>query len=311
MNREGTNSDLAMRLRREMKQIGWRSACLVSLFAVSGSCHSDPPRSSFNQAMFTTAADGVPLHYDVDGLGNPPLVFVHGWSCDRTYWEQQMKHFQSDHLVVAMDLAGHGESGLGRTTWSIEAFGGDVVSVVDHLDLEDVILIGHSMGGSVILEAARMMPSRVLALVAVDTFFDIETIMNRDQADQFLGPFRSDFRATTRRYVREYMFTSGTDASLKESIATDMSLAPPEVATEILASLVMYDTPTALKRVGVPVHCINSDNHLTKVDVAREYAASFDVSVLPDVGHFLMMERPREFNDLLGRTIDVLYSGTE
>ena len=261
--------------------------------------------------MFTTAADGVPLHFDVDGLGSPPLVFVHGWSCDRTYWEQQMKRFESDHLVVAMDLAGHGESGLDRTTWSMEAFGKDVVSVINHLDLKGVILIGHSMGGSVILEAARMMPSRVLALVAVDTFFDIETMMTRDQSDQFLRPFRTDFRATTRRFVREYMFTSGTDASLKEAIATDMSLAPPDVAIEILARLVMYDTPSALRKVGVPVHCINSDKYLTKVDVAREYAPSFDVSILPDVGHFLMMERPEDFNELLSQTIDVLLSETE
>ena len=254
---------------------------------------------------------GPPVLSDVDGLGNPPLVFVHGWSCDRTYWAQQMKHFQSDHLVVAMDLAGHGESGLDRTTWSMEALGKDVVSVIDHLDLKDVILIGHSMGGSVILEAARMMPSRLSALVAIDTFFDVETIMTQDQSDQFLRPFRQDFRATTRRYVKEYMFTPGTDASLKEAIATDMSLAPPDVAIEILARLVMYDTPSALKKVGVPVHCINSDKYLTKVDVAREYAPSFDVSILPDVGHFLMMERPEDFNELLGQTIDVLLSETE
>ncbi len=281
------------------------------LLSICVSCHSSPPPSFSPQAMFATAADGVSLRYDVDGLGSPPLVFVHGWSCDRTYWEHQAKHFQSDHLVVVMDLAGHGESGLDRTTWSMEAFGQDVVSVVRRLDLKDVILIGHSMGGSVILEAARMMPNRVSAIVAVDTFFDIETMMSRDQADQFLRPFRSNFRAATRSYVREYMFTPATDASLIEAIAADMSLAPPDVAIESLASLVMYDTPAALRKVGVPVHCINSDKVLTKVDVAREYAPSFDVSILPDVGHFLMMERPEEFNELLGQTLDALLSETE
>ena len=295
-----------MRVACSMRQVGWRTSYVLLLLIICVSCHSGPPPSSSPQAMFITAADGVPLRYDVDGLGSPPLVFVHGWSCDRTYWEQQMKHFQSDHLVVVMDLAGHGESGLDRTTWSMEAFGQDVVSVVKKLDLKDVILIGHSMGGSVILEAARMMPNRVSALVAVDTFFDVETMMTQDQADQFLRPFRSNFRAATRSYVSKYMFTPATDASLIEAIATDMSLAPPDVAIEVLASLLRYDTPSALQQVGGPVYCINSDKYLTKVDVAREYAPSFDASILADVGHFLMMERPEDFNELLGQTLDAL-----
>ena len=119
--------------------------------------------------MFTNSFDGVPLLYDVDGLGSPALVFVHGWSCDRTYWERQFDHFKSEHLVVMLDLAGHGESGLDRTAWSMEAFGKDVASVVEKLDLNKVVLIGHSMGGTVILEAAQILPSRISALVPVDT----------------------------------------------------------------------------------------------------------------------------------------------
>jgi pimeloyl-ACP methyl ester carboxylesterase len=256
--------------------------------------------------MFATSSDGVPIHYDVAGLGSPALVFVHGWSCDRTYWERQMEAFQSNHLVVALDLAGHGDSGLDRKVWSMEAFGKDVASVVEKLDLNEVILIGHSMGGSVILEAERIVPRRVSALIAVDTFFNVEMILSQEQADQFLLPFRLDFRSTTRNYVTGYMFTPDTDASLKEAIATDMSLAPPEVATESLVHLVRYDTPSALQNLGAPIHCINSDKYATEVDTARQYAPSFDVSVLPGASHFLMMENPEAFNRLLEQAIDKL-----
>jgi pimeloyl-ACP methyl ester carboxylesterase len=259
--------------------------------------------------MFATSFDGVPIHYDVAGLGGPALVFVHGWSCDRTYWERQMEAFQSDHMVVAVDLAGHGDSGFERQTWSMEAFGSDVASVIEKLDLNEAILIGHSMGGSVLLEAERIVPSRVSALIAVDTFFDVEMILSQAQADQFLQPFRLDFRSTTRNYVTGYMFTPDTDASLKEAIATDMSLAPPEVAIESLEHLVMYDTPSALKKIGVPIHCINSDKYATRVQTARQYAPSFDVSILSGVSHFLMMEKPGAFNRLLEEVIDKLTSG--
>lgn len=260
--------------------------------------------------MFANSFDGVPIHFDVAGLGSPALVFVHGWSCDRTYWKRQMEAFQSNHMVVALDLAGHGESGLDRTIWSIEAFGQDVASVVEKLDLNKVVLIGHSMGGSVILEAERIVPSRVSALIAVDTFFNVETILSQEQADQFLQPFRLDFRSTTRNYVTGYMFTPDTDASLKEAIATDMSLSPPEVATESLAHLVRFDTPSALAKIVSPIHCINSDKYATEVDTARQYAPSFDVSVLPGASHFLMMENPEAFNGLLEQVIHKLASGT-
>jgi pimeloyl-ACP methyl ester carboxylesterase len=261
--------------------------------------------------MFATSFDGVPIHYDVAGLGSPALVFVHGWSCDRTYWERQLEAFQFNHLVVALDLAGHGDSGLDRAVWSMEAFGKDVATVVEKLDLKEVVLIGHSMGGTVLLEAERVVPSRISALVAVDTFFDVETILSREQADQFLQPFRLDFRSTTRNYVTGYMFTPDTDASLKEAIATDMSLAPPEVAIESLQHLVMYDTPSALKKIGVPIHCINSDKYATRVQTARQYAPSFDVSILSGVSHFLMMENPEAFNGLLEQVIDKLAAGTD
>ena len=102
-----------------------------------------------------TARDGVDIHYEAMGSGSPTLVFIHGWNCDRHYWSGQLSYFAEQHQVVAIDLAGHGESGLQRTEWTIGQFGADVASVADQLALDDVILVGHSMGGPVALEAAR------------------------------------------------------------------------------------------------------------------------------------------------------------
>jgi pimeloyl-ACP methyl ester carboxylesterase len=92
------------------------------------------------------SVDGVTIAYEVAGQGTPALVFVHGWSCDRSYWAGQLEAFSRDFTVVAPDLGGHGESGLDRKAWTIKSFGGDVATVVERLDLKQVILIGHSMG---------------------------------------------------------------------------------------------------------------------------------------------------------------------
>ena len=87
---------------------------------------------SFGCAPENTAvsADGVPISFQVKGSGAPALVFIHGWCCDRTYWDAQAAHFSKKHKVVAIDLAGHGGSGLGRKVWTMAAFGEDVVAVV-------------------------------------------------------------------------------------------------------------------------------------------------------------------------------------
>src|ERR1700694_1615371 len=100
-----------------------------------------------------SSADGVPIAYEVRGQGPTTLVFVHGWSCDRNYWRHQMDAFQGQYRVIALDLAGHGASGKGRTAWNIPNFANDVAAVVRAVDAKNVVLIGHSLGGPVVVEA--------------------------------------------------------------------------------------------------------------------------------------------------------------
>jgi len=111
------------------------------------------------------SADGIPIAYEVHGAGMPALVFIHGWSCDRSYWDAQVEPFAQTHQVVAIDLGGHGESGLARKKWTIESFGADAVAVVDKLGLGRMVLVGHSMGTQVALETYRLAPARVRGLV--------------------------------------------------------------------------------------------------------------------------------------------------
>ena len=94
------------------------------------------------------SSDGTPIYYEVQGDGEPALVFIHGFCSERSYWSKQLCKFAQQYKVVAVDLAGHGESGLDRKTWTISAFGEDVVAVVEKLGLDKVVLIGHSMQAS-------------------------------------------------------------------------------------------------------------------------------------------------------------------
>src|SRR5262245_39835781 len=86
------------------------------------------------------SADGVPIHYSVQGKGEPALVFIHCWSCDRHLWDNQVPVFSKNHRIVTIDLPGHGESGQERKNWTVEGFADDVNSVITKLNLKRVVL---------------------------------------------------------------------------------------------------------------------------------------------------------------------------
>ena len=112
----------------------------------------------------------VNINYQVAGAGPVTLLFVHGAYIDLDYWKNQVQYFSPNYRVLTMDLAGHGQSGHNRTDWTVAQFGQDLVAVLDQLDLHNVILIGHSMGGDVALEAAVARPDRILGLIGIDFF---------------------------------------------------------------------------------------------------------------------------------------------
>jgi len=251
------------------------------------------------------SADGVSIMYEVRGEGKPALVFVHGWCCDRNYWNEQLLHFAEKYKVVSIDLAGHGESSLDRKEWTMGAFGEDVVAIVDKLNLDQVVLIGHSMGGPVILEAARRMPKRVIGLVGVDTLQNFENRINQEQIDDMFTPLRSNFVEGTKNFVRT-MFSPNSDQALVEKIAADMSSAPQDVGLGALEGYVDFQNNEiirVLQEVQAPIVCINSDKYPTNAEANQQYAPSFKAMIMSGVGHFNMIEDSETFNRLLEEAV--------
>jgi pimeloyl-ACP methyl ester carboxylesterase len=245
-----------------------------------------------------TSPDGIPIRYEVRGKGSPGIVFVHGWSCDRSYWRAQLPRFAPKYRVVAIDLAGHGESGTGRTAWTMPNFGADVAAVVGRLGLERLVLVGHSMGGDVVVEAAIALGVRVIGLVWVDAYRSLGQPRTAAEIEAIIGPLRADFPRATRTMVRA-MFAPKSDPRLVEWIASDMAAAPPEIAVDALARAVANDEPILeqLARVRAPIVAINPDHPPTDLESLRRYGVR--TLLMSGVGHFPMLERSETFNRLL------------
>jgi pimeloyl-ACP methyl ester carboxylesterase len=246
-----------------------------------------------------TSDDGVSIRYDLHGDGETTLIFVHGWCCDRRVWSRQADHLAARYRVVCLDLAGHGESGKEREKFTIPAFARDVIAVVNHLGLDRVVLIGHSMSGGVIVEAARHLGSGVIGLVGVDTLWDVDKERSQDEVAAFMIPFRADFAKAARGFVRP-MFTSTFDADHAEAIISAIVAVPAVVGTDALESSMGNgrNLRAGLDEIRVPVALINSPHwQTTNVEAARR--RGIDVKLLPGVGHFVMLDDADALNRLL------------
>jgi pimeloyl-ACP methyl ester carboxylesterase len=251
--------------------------------------------------------DGVHIEYRVAGKGDPAIVLIHGWATDANYWNAQIAPLQAKYTVVAIDLAGHGGSTKSRTDWSMEKYGEDVATVVQRMPNQQVILVGHSMGGTVALEAAHTLGNRVIGIVVVDALKSVGLPpLSPSQIQTRVAPFRTDFIGAVRKYVSEELFEKGADPLFVQKVAYDMSLEPPEVGVPSMEALLSMDFKTVLPDIKVPVLAINSDLGATDDARIRKALPTFKSDVIPHTSHFLMMEVPDKFNPILMRDIDTI-----
>lgn len=257
-------------------------------------------------------AGDVLIRYTVYGsLDNarPLIVLVHGWSCDASYWREQLAALTADYTVVTVDLAGHGTSGANRADYSMRSFGEDVQRVVAALPSRaPVILVGHSMGGPVAAEAARLLGDRVRGVIGVDTFASVGlTLPSTAESEARLAPFIKDFAANTQAFVGQAFFRADAAPDLKRWIVEDMAQGDPRVGIAAMIGLNSWDGVSTLRALRVPVITINADRTRTDEARIRALVPGFRVIEMDGVGHFLMLENPARFNPLLRAEIAKLH----
>jgi pimeloyl-ACP methyl ester carboxylesterase len=269
---------------------------------------TDKPEPSEGAPRIAIAADGVHVQFHVYGKGEPAVVLIHGWSCDSNYWREQVPLLKQKYTVVTVDLAGHGGTDGNRKEWSIGRFGQDVATAVATIPNQQIVLVGHSMGGPVAIEAARLLKSRAIGVIGVDTFNTLGgPSLTQAQVDALVKPFERDFIGQTRELVTEHLFPPGGNRELANKIAYDMSLSPPRVAIPSLRALLEYDYTEPLKDVSVPVVAIESDlgPPLNEARI-RKLLPKFHAVVLKGTSHFLMMDDAAQFNPALETEIQAL-----
>jgi pimeloyl-ACP methyl ester carboxylesterase len=254
------------------------------------------------------------IEYTRKGSGSPPFVFVHGFGCARSDWDAQVAHLAPQHTTVAVDLGAHGETAGRPEHGRIETHGKEVADLIAALELPPCILVGHSMGCRVVLEAALNAPASVAGIVLVD--------------GSRLGAAGSKAHEATRDQIAAVgfqtfvkplfaaMFSPAYDKVKAEAIIARAAARPADIAGALFADIGRWDSEkmdATLAGLKVPLMLIQSTYQDEKrqrrslakgqsspyLDFIRSAVPRARIETVPDVGHFPQLETPQSVNALL------------
>jgi pimeloyl-ACP methyl ester carboxylesterase len=228
--------------------------------------------------------DETSIHYTVSGPEDGPTwVYVPGWGCRRTDFAPVTAFLPADHRVITVDLAEHGDSRSARTAWTVRR----------------CTVVGHSLGGAVGVELARLRPDVVTQVIGIDSFhfLGLYPAIEDEVARRMVRSFEDDFPAAVRSLV-VMGSVPGTDPEFGEAIFQKMSSIPPAVGAAALDGLLRWDMDEALRSVPQPVTTLAVRGLLDPAAVDR-YADRIDFVVHELGSHHFLVEAPEETAGLL------------
>jgi pimeloyl-ACP methyl ester carboxylesterase len=240
--------------------------------------------------------DGAKIHYKSYGKGKEALVLVHGWTCNLDNWRDQIPEFAKRNRVIALDLPGHGQSDKPEIAYTLDLFANAIDAVMRDAKVERAVLVGHSMGTPVVRQFYRKYPQKTLAIVIVDG--GLRLFGTKEMRDGFLAMFRTPGYKEAGKQMFAQM--AGTlSAPDKERINTSFANTPQYVlvsAMESMGNETLYTTD----KINVPVLAVLAKSPYWPADTEeflRGLAPDLEFQMWEGVGHFLMMEKPKQFND--------------
>ena len=254
----------------------------------------------------TIRAGALELHASEVGQGSPLVVLLHGWCCRRSDWDQTLTALADDAHLLALDLPGHGASSEQvPEEWTVAGLAGALVTAVKATGAERVVLVGHSMGGAVALEAARALDT-VDAVVLLDTFVIPYGDLTGEQADAIEAPFREDFTAAVEALVEQNV-ASILSRERRRWIIERMAAAEPARMLPLWHDLLRWSPDQAFADLAtrkMPIHAINGD--LVPEAARQRCRAHVREWVLDGAGHFPQFEMPERFQEMLRQVLGAL-----
>ena len=280
-----------------------RFACLAAaLLSFTGCATGSKPKTLADGESHFVSFGTNKVHYVTVGHGRQTIVFIHCWAGNLGFWREQVPALADKARLVLIDLPGHGQSDKPHTAYTMDFFASAVLAVMRDAHVDKATLVGHSMGGAVICCVYRQAPEKVAALVSVDGLLR-RPQWTAEDAEKFVAPFRTpEYREHAKQFVGSFFPIPGTEA-LRDQVLSEMLATPQYVMVGAMEGMFGPDQPDwGLKAVNAPVLVINARKPMWNADYenyVRSLSPQTDYRMMDGVGHWLMLEKPAEFNATL------------
>lgn len=252
--------------------------------------------------MRALVRNGNRLYYREAGEGEPPVLLVHGWTCDHRYFEPQLRHLRRSHRVVAVDLLGHGRSDKPKQAYPISGFAEDLAFLIEELGLGAPVAIGHSMGALVCVDLARQLPGRVAALVLVDAAPLVKAEPLLSTVRRVGAGLRTPaIREVQRDLIERFLFLPSDDAERRAWITREMLSVPEHVVAACWEGIAEWDGEAALRALRIPVLHIGAANPPNPPQALAALCPQLVNGQTVGAGHFNQLEVPEQVNAMIDR----------
>ena len=278
------------------------SCVAAALFAFAGCATAPKPKTLADGKSHFASLGTNRVHYVTVGQGRHTIVFVHCWAGNLGFWREQVPALADKARLVLIDLPGHGQSDKPHTAYTMDFLAGAVLAVMRDAHVDKATLVGHSMGGAVIACVYRQAPEKVAALVSADGLLR-RPQWTPEQAREFTVQFSTpEYREHVKQFVGAFFPVPGTEA-LRDQVLSETLATPQYVMVGTMEGMFGPNQPDwGLKTVNAPVLVINAKGPMWNADYenyVRSLSPQADYLMMDGVGHWLMLEKPAEFNALL------------
>jgi pimeloyl-ACP methyl ester carboxylesterase len=227
--------------------------------------------------------------------GDWPIVFVHSLAGNVEQWSAQLAHLRATRRAVALDLRGHGRSDPpANDDYSLSGMAADIGAVVEQLDLERIVLVGHSMGGGVALTYAGANPQIVAGLLLLDPIGDGKQF-SASQTEPLLQALNADYDTTITQY---WTGIAGADGGVRQRLLDDLHATPQKTVVRSLREVLRFDPDPSLARYQGPILSVVTPSNDQSFSLHR-LGAGFPHRVVRGTGHWIQLEKPDEFDAIL------------